>query len=276
MSKKVKFCIILIIQTLTFTSCITNGTNPKYKLSEELQISKIKKDTYLVTHSYPWPANSLLVLMNSKYILWIDTPYTPEATAQVLKWIDEEIGSGYSLVEINTGFHIDNLGGNQELIKRNIPIYGSELTRQLLDSNSASTMADMHIWLQDEKYTKYRDVYSQFIFYKPTHTFDINIEQSIKLGKNEAIIYYPGPTHTYDNLVVYLPKQKILFGGCMIFNANAKKMGYVKDGNIEEWSKSLEYLKERFPDIKTVIPGHGSPGDSTLIAHTKEIIDASK
>ncbi len=246
------------------------------QLTEELAITEIENNIFLVTHSFPWPGNSLMIVMDKRNILWLDTPYTSEATASVLNWIEKEFGKGYSITEINTGFHIDNLGGNQELIRRNIPIYGSDLTCELLETRSETTMSNMIGLLKGEKNKKYKDVYSNFTFYKPTITFDIHEEQKIVLGSNEVIIYYPEPTHTTDNLVVYLPSQKILFGGCMILSTNAEKVGYIEDGNLDEWSNSLINLEERFDHIRIIVPGHGNPGDSTLITHTKEIVDASK
>ncbi len=265
-----------MVLVFTISSCSRKDEKLSvFQLTGELRITEIESNIFLVTHSFPWPGNSLMIVMDKKNILWIDTPYTPEATALVLNWIEEKYGKGYSITEINTGFHIDNLGGNQELVKRNIPIYGSNLTCELLGTRSKNTMLNMMNWLKGEKYEDYRNVYSDFTFYSPTITFNIHDEQTIVFGSNEVIIYYPGPTHTYDNLVVYIPSQKILFGGCMILSTDADKVGYIEDGNLEEWANSLTKLENRFDNIRVIVPGHGNPGDSTLIAHTKDIVNAS-
>lgn len=241
------------------------------QLTKDLTITEIEYNTFLVTHTFPWPANSLIIIVDNNNILWIDTPYTPEATSLVLDWIYNKFGEDYSIIEINTGFHIDNLGGNRELITRNIPIYGSLVTCELLKTGSTHTMSKLVQWLDDPLYI---DVYSNFEFFCPTVTFDINEEQKIKLGKEEVIIYYPGPTHTYDNLVIYIPGKKLLFGGCMILAKDANKAGFIEDGNVHEWADSLLNLEKRFKNIRVVIPGHGDPGTSSLITHTKEIIGA--
>lgn len=277
MKKTIKYFAICMVIVIIFTSCSKqNEKLSVFQLTEEIEITEIENNVFLVTHSFPWPGNSLVIVMDKRNILWIDTPYTPEATALVLNWIDEEFGERYSITEINTGFHIDNLGGNQELIRRNIPIYGSDLTCEFLETKSETTMSNMIGFLDGKKYEKYRDVYSNFTFYNPTITFDIHEEQKIVLRSNEVIIYYPGPTHTYDNLAVYIPRKKILFGGCMILSATADKIGYVEDGNLDEWVNSLTNLDKRFDDIDVIVPGHGNPGDYTLIAHTEEIVNASR
>lgn len=267
---------LAVAMIFTYTNGLTDlNALSEFQLSEDLKVTEIENDIYLVTHSFPWPGNSLLVLVDESEILWIDTPYTPDATALVLNWVEEELGEGCSITEINTGFHIDNLGGNQELRRRNIPIYGSELTCELLDTKSGTTMSNLQAWLRDERFREHRGVYSDFEFYGPTITFDINQEQYISMGSEDVIIYYPGPTHSYDNLVVYIPGKELLFGGCMILSANAETLGYIEDGNIYQWSGSLGRLEERFTNIRIVIPGHGNPGDSALITHTREVVDAA-
>lgn len=252
-----------------------DAASKEFKLDDELIIAEIETDVFLVTHSFPWPGNSLIVKTGKKDILWIDTPYTPEATEIVLAWIYKTFGKDTSVTEINTGFHIDNLGGNESLIKKGIPVYGSDFTCELLKKRSPATMAKMVEWLKDEKMAKYRNVCASFKFYPPNRIFNINKEQNIKCGNEEAVIYYPGPTHTYDNLVVYLPERKILFGGCMIVAAESNKPGFVEDGNMNAWAVSMDKLAARFKDCRVVIPGHGKAGDGSLVKHTRDVVSAA-
>lgn len=268
--------IIAFLFAFALSALLSANTPQKeIKLSDDLIITEIETDVFLVNHSFPWPGNSLIVKTGDKSILWIDTPYTPEATENVLAWISKTFGKNTSVTEINTGFHIDNLGGNGALVNKGIPVYGSDLTCELLKKKSPSTMAKMVEWLKDEKMTKYRNVYASFKFYPPNLVFNINKEQKIKSGKEEAIVYYPGPTHTYDNLVVYLPDRKILFGGCMIVAAESNKPGFVEDGNLGAWVVSMDKLSSRFKDCRIIIPGHGKAGDGSLIKHTRNVVSAA-
>lgn len=267
-------CISILLAT---TGCISRDTTlSSFQLSDELVITEIRRDIFLVTHSFPWPGNSLIVLMDNEHILWIDTPYTPEATAQVIDWIHERFPDHTTIAEINTGFHIDNLGGNEELIRRNIPVYGSDLTVELLATRSEATMATLRSWLTGSEYEKYRKPYSGFTFHAPTRTFNIQQEQTITLGSEKAVIYYPGPSHTYDNVVVFIPGKKLLFGGCILLSESATKVGYSGDGNLDEWAKAITNLEKRFPDTDLAVPGHGEPGDYRLLAHTRKLVDAAR
>lgn len=281
MKRNKKHIIFLILLILFFflmvCSCETESNDLiEIDLTDELRLKEISKNTFLVTHSYPWPGNSLLIRMENSDFVWIDTPYTPEAAACVIDWLYEEYGDGIKITEINTGFHIDNLGGNSELIKNNIPVHGSQLTCELLRTRSKETMLEIQKLLDPLEDKEYLDKYASFEFAEPTHVFNINDEQVLSFGKETVEIYYPGPTHTYDNLVVYIPSKKILFGGCMVLSSDTEKVGYIKDGNIEEWPLSLERVMEKYKAVEIVVPGHGDPGDISLIEHTITVINENK
>lgn len=281
MERKQKLLIYLISLILFFLlatcSCkIESNDFTEINFTDELYLQEISRNAFLITHSYPWPGNSLLIKMDNSDFVWIDTPYTPEATAHVLDWLYDTYGTGIKITEINTGFHIDNLGGNSELIKNSIPVYGSELTYELLRTKSKETMLEIQKSLDPLKDKKYLDEYKNFKFAEPTNVFDINDEQILNFGKESIEIYYPGPTHTYDNIVVYIPAKKILFGGCMILSSDAEKLGFIKDGNVDEWPLSLARVMEKYKDAEIVVPGHGNPGDISLIEHTITIINKNK
>jgi len=75
--------------------------------------------------------------------------------------------------------------------------------------------------------------------------------------KDRAIqILHLGSGHTDDDIVVYLPEEKILFAGDLIYIGRLPWLG---DGDTKLWLKALEKLKTL--DFKTVVPGHGKVGD---------------
>ena len=87
----------------------------------------------MITHYFPYyGGNSLFVLLDKKSAVLIDTPYDGIATRYMLNWINNNFGE-LTLSAIVTGFHQDNLGGNEVLISRGIPVYGMKLTAGLLE-----------------------------------------------------------------------------------------------------------------------------------------------
>lgn len=267
--KNYKMVGILIVILIFLFSCVQKEHILFEKsLSPELSVKEISRDVFLITHSFPWPANSLMVRMNNNEFLWIDTPYTPEATEKILNLFYDKFGSDIRFTEINTGFHIDNLGGNEELINRNIPVYGSDLTCDLIKTKSKSTLTKIKFWLISPENKKYLPAYEKIKFMQPDRIFPIKETQILKFGEEKVEIFYPGPTHTYDNLVVYISSKRVLFGGCMILEMKSDKPGFSEDGNVSEWPVSLQKVKERYAETQIIVPGHGLPGNSDLIDHT--------
>ena len=87
----------------------------------------------------------------------------------------------------------------------------------------------------------------------------------------DVCCYYLGCGHSTDNIVVWIPSEKILFGGCMVKEIHSKGLGSISDSNVEEWPETIQKVMEKFPEAQIVIPGHGKIGGKELLNHTKEL-----
>jgi len=79
-------------------------------------------------------------------------------------------------------------------------------------------------------------------------------------GHQRVELHWYGPGHTPGDGYVWFPKQKILFTGDACVNGPRNK---VEDGNISDWIKTLEIVKNL--DAKIVCPGHGPMGGPEII-----------
>jgi metallo-beta-lactamase class B len=104
----------------------------------------------------------------------------------------------------------------------------------------------------------------------PQNTFKETYE--VTCGSFKLMLDYPGGGHTIDNIVVWLPQQEILFGGCMIRSAGSKTLGYTKEADLKNWPATLKAVKKKYGLAKLIIPGHGKPGSIDLIEHTLELL----
>jgi glyoxylase-like metal-dependent hydrolase (beta-lactamase superfamily II) len=258
--------IAKLILLILFFPLLSIATAFPESLENNLSISEVKPDLFVVVHSYPWSSNSLVAVMADREILLVDTPYTPEATDSVLNWIDKKFGKR-KITAINTHFHIDRLGGNAALVKRTIPIYSSELTVDAIKTRGKRSLDLMISWSNDDSIKKY---FQNFIYIAPTKIFYSQKGLTLNFGKEKVDVRFLGVGHSIDNLVVYLPMKKVIFGGCMILSLDAKNAGNVSDGNIHEWKKVMEAINTKNYDL--VIPGHGKMGGLELITHTEEIL----
>lgn len=140
-----------------------------------------------------------------------------------------------------THFHEDASGGMSLLNELNIKTYATELTNTLLSENEKEP--------------------SNHVITK--NTFEL-VPDSIE-------VFYPGAGHSQDNIVVWLPQSNMLFGGCFIKSLGSKSLGYTGDASIPDWPKSISNVINKYPNIKTVVPGHGKVGNKALLHHTAQM-----
>ena len=106
--------------------------------------------------------------------------------------------------------------------------------------------------------------------------------RELKLGKTSVQLLHFGPAHTPGDLVVWLPQQKILFAGDIVYTE--RLLAVTPIGNSANWVQAFDKLAALNPT--TIIPGHGRPTTveiarrdtrdylSFLLAEAKRILDA--
>ena len=85
----------------------------------------------------------------------------------------------------------------------------------------------------------------------------IKDKREIKLGGVILQLISFGSAHTAGDIVVWLPQQKILFAGDIVFTE--RMLGVIPVGNSGGWVKAFDSAMALGP--KTIIPGHGKPSD---------------
>jgi glyoxylase-like metal-dependent hydrolase (beta-lactamase superfamily II) len=88
----------------------------------------------------------------------------------------------------------------------------------------------------------------------------------LSLGGETVEIFYPGPAHSPDNIVVYFPSAKLLFGGCMV-RADGQ-LGNLTDADLKKWPESIRKLRKY--DARLIVPGHGINFSPSMLEETEE------
>lgn len=265
------FSLVIIFAGLWISS-LGQVTTKIERISDDLYYSEIMDSTYVIIHKFPSRCNSMFVLVGNNKGVLIDTPNETTGTKSLVEWINTKFGN-LELIAINTGFHYDNAGGNEYLYSKNIKIYGAGLTARLIEENAVKSKKNVLEYTSKNEDKKYFQAFSKVNFLPPTDTFAINDGLNLKINEETFEIYFPGESHTIDNVVVYLKCKKVLFGGCMILSMNHKRPGYIADANMIEWPKSVKIVKDRFKEAKIVIPGHGDWGDTQLLSRTIDVLN---
>lgn len=210
----------------------------------DLSVEEIDKDVFLhksysQVDGFGLVSSNGLVIIDNKKAFIIDTPWSEKDTAKLVQWIEDKnldlAGS------ISTHSHEDRTAGVKWLNARAIPTYASALTNELLDKDNKALA---------------------------TKSFE-GSEMLLAGGLIEA--FYPGGGHTIDNIVVWLPRSQILFGGCFVRSLESTGLGYTGEADIQSWPGSVENVLSRYPEIKMVVPGHGKAGGFALLTHTKKL-----
>lgn len=87
-------------------------------------------------------------------------------------------------------------------------------------------------------------------------------KMEIELGGRTVQLLYLHPGHTRGDMFVYLPKEKLLFGGDLIIDRFYPILPDA-DASPTGWTDSLNELKLLAPAI--IVPGHGAVGDARLM-----------
>ena len=236
----------------------------RFELDAELSIRAVTEHAYIVTHSTPMPANSLVAEMQDGTLLFVDTPWTEAASRSLLDWVAARFGPR-ELVLINTHFHPDAVGGNRVFAEAGATIYASDLTARLTAERAQSTRRQLRSWLRTRP-----EVAARFDDYSPlpaAETFPLLEGLTLSLGE-PVRIWHPGPMHSHDNVTVYLPRSRLLFGGCAIRAGD--DLGDTRDADLEAWPDGLSSLESL--ELEHVIPGHGDRTDRGLLDHTRRLL----
>ena len=226
--------VLLLVSNITFAA----------DKAPEMQIEKLNDTMYLHVTSQDIEgfgvvsSNGLVVIEGTDAYL-LDTPWSAMETEALHHWIQQH---GWTLkASISTHFHADRAIGIEYLNSQDIPTYASQMTNELLKAQNKP---------------------------QATHTFD---DESFWLLKDDIEVYYPGPGHTQDNHVVWLPQHKVLLGGCFVRSQQSFGLGNIADANVKDWPASSKRLIKHYPDVQTVIPGHGRVGGPELLQHTAKM-----
>jgi metallo-beta-lactamase class B len=190
-------------------------------------------------------SNGLVVVRNGKALL-IDTPMDNEKTMRLTEYLRDNLNVEVTHLIIGH-FHNDCLGGLEYLQSIGVKSIANTLT--------VDKCHELGLPIPD---TPFAD--SLWV--------DFN---GVKLG-----CQYFGGGHTFDNIVVWMPESKVLFGGCLVKSFDSRTLGNLGDAVVEQWDGTILRVMESFPELEVVVPGHGRHGGAELLERTLELVVMEK
>ncbi len=239
--KSIVFSVILVLCACAHT--YSNTPDDTVRIGSFIKIHKLTPNVYrYICSNGTIPSNGLIYVANHEALM-IDAPVGDGVTDSLLAWVPRALGATIKAVVI-THWHIqDRMGGVAAVINSHIPSYCMQQT--ITDATQNNLL-------------------------HPVTGFKDSI--IINVGKKHILCFFPGKGHTDDNIVVWLPDEQILFGGCLVKDMMSTTLGYTVDADMKSWPGTIENVLKRFPDAKVIIPGHFNYGGKELLYHTIALV----
>ena len=241
--KSIKIVFILII-LVSFGEFELFSIDSMELLDKNIGILKLAENTYLMKSSFALngnlDCNHLLVIDKTDVIL-VNTPVNDSITKIMLTCIEHKFNRRVTRI-IVSHYHDDSAGGLLEAKMRGIITYSFNLTQDKLK----------------ERQIKIDNIFTDFL--------------TINLKENIIEMFYFGAGHSIDNIVIWMPNEKNLFGGCLLKSLSTNSKGNILDADLVQWPLTVKRVKERFNSATIVIPGHSDIGDNKIFDHTIEIL----
>jgi cyclase len=228
---------------------------------------------YLQLHGQ-WGLNNAGFILAQDTLTVIDTCFTERRSRDFAAAVKRTGGQRPVRTLINTHHHGDHTHGNY--IFGNIDIIGHEMCREEVITTGLGTKA---LW-------PYVD-WGEIIVTPPNIVFRDRL--TIYSGDTEIQLIYVGPAHTTNDIVAWLPKQRVLFAGDTIFNGGTP---FIVMGSLSGSLAAINSIRQIIgepahseappahpepvegPDSNrlsltkssaTIVPGHGPICDATVL-----------
>lgn len=259
MALKAHFFTAIMSMVTLFMSACSSGETSQSTPEETTQsaaiedypilLQKIAEGVWVHTSTYNFPGGNIvpsngLVIEDTNGLILVDTAWGELATQALLEKLKTETNKDVSKLVI-TNHHYDRLAGVDLLERKGVTVFTHPDTPGLSAAKSTP--------IPDTSVAALKKPGSR-----------------TKSGPIE--IAYPGPGHTSDNLVVYVPQAKILFGGGLIRGKDQSSLGNITDANIKAWPQSLRWTLQTYGGASLVVPSHGQGADINLAKTTLALL----
>ena len=221
--------------------------------------------------------SNAVVVVNDDDVLIVDPGVTAGAAAALVADVKTLTNKPIKYV-VDSHYHYDHAFGNQ-VFGPDVTIIGHDTVRHRLAGpavlkqrtylmNSTASIATRFTQLKQQiseakdaneraVYERQLAIHQQYADEQPKlrptpPNATLSRDMTLHRGSREIQIRFFGRAHTDGDVVVFLPKERMIATGDMITSA----LSYTGDAFIEEWPATLEGVMSL--DFDTVLPGHGA------------------
>lgn len=236
--------------------------------------------------------SNAMVVVNENDVLVVDSHITPDAARSLMRAV-RTVSDKPIRYLVNTHFHFDHAHGNQSF-PEGTEIIGHEYTRERLlgdvlnersylafgtpEAQRTGVLAPLEELAAAAEGEEKQALEAQLTMVRrhieslgeveptPPNT-TLTEKMTLFRGGREIQLLHLGRGHTGGDVVVYLPAEKVVFTGDLLY-ASAPYLG---DGYTNEFPQTLERLKAL--DVEIYVPGHGPlVKDKAQITYNQEYL----
>lgn len=187
-------------------------------------------------------SNAGFVVTKSGVVV-IDALGSPQLARELMQEIVRVTGKKVTHV-IVTHYHADHIYGLQEFKRAGARIIAHRAALEYLHSETAASRLEA----SRRELAPWIDAQTRLV---PADEW-IDGQRDIVVGGIRLQLIPIGPAHTPEDLVVFVPSEKVLFAGDLVFRGRIPFVGQARSG---EWIQALDKMLRL--DADAVVPGHG-------------------
>jgi len=272
-------CYIILLLLFTFQFLLSNVFG-----QEEMKLIDFETNLYGIENPN---GGNISFLVTRKGVIVVDAGSTPNDGREIVSIVKSVTKRSIKYVVLTHlhGDHINGISGfpndvkiiaHADLEKNNYEFNQKNLinyTKNILPNHLENLRIQLDS-IKDKESEEYQTLINEYNsnvdyfediknikFRKPDITFTDFYR--LKLGDERIILEYPGPGHTFDNIIVKFSYHNVIHIGDLVFN---KMFPYTIEEHgvdIYNWVKILDDLYKE--NIYTVIPGHGEIGEKIIL-----------
>jgi cyclase len=221
--------------------------------SDEVKIvaAPITEQIYMVTGK----GGNIGLFIGEDGTFLIDDQFAP-LTGKIVEAI-KSVGGDFPRFLINTHYHGDHTGGNENLGQGGTLIFSHDNVRERLNSGSFIAAFD-----------KKREAVSREGL--PVVTFSEDISFHLN-GDNVQAIHVPH-AHTDGDSFIYFKKANVIHAGDLFFNGFYPFIDVTHGGSLKGTIKAVDRLLTLADDNTKIIAGHGPLGDKAQLAEYRQML----
>ena len=199
------------------------------------------------------PANQNFIsnaafIVTTQGVVVIDALGSPALAQQLIAAIRQVTPQPISHV-IVTHYHADHIYGLQVFKALGARILAHRAARSYLNSDTAR----LRLQASRQELAPWIDASTELVDADQW----LDADQDLLLGGLRLQLRHVGPAHTPEDLVVYLPQERVLLAGDLVFRA---RIPFVGQADSRRWIQALDNLLAL--DVRLIVPGHGPVSES--------------